>query len=49
MRDCRRHHHQGLDEQEGQTRSGTRIDKKYLHKLLRNRIHLGELSHTGNW
>ena len=35
--------------QEGQTRSGTRIDKKYLHKLLRNRIYLGELSHTGNW
>ncbi len=27
--------------QEGQTRSGTRIDKKYLHKLLRNRIYLG--------
>jgi site-specific DNA recombinase len=26
--------------QEGQTRSGTRIDKKYLHKLLRNRIYL---------
>ena len=35
--------------QEGQTRSGTRIDKKYLHKLLRNRIYLGELSHKGNW
>ena len=35
--------------QEGQTRSGTRIDKKYLHKLLRNRINLGELSHKGNW
>ena len=29
---------------------GTRIDKKYLHKLLlRNRIYLGELSHKGNW
>jgi len=35
--------------QEGQTRNGTRIDKKYLHKLLRNRIYLGELSHKGNW
>ncbi|MDP1526403.1 MAG: recombinase family protein [Rhodocyclaceae bacterium] len=35
--------------QEGQTRSGTRIDKKYLHKLLRNRIYLGEISHKGNW
>jgi site-specific DNA recombinase len=35
--------------QEGQTRSATRIDKKYLHKLLRNRIYLGELSHKGNW
>ena len=34
--------------QEGQTRKGTRIDKKYLHKLLRNRIYLGELSHKGN-
>ena len=32
-----------------QTRSGARIDKKYLHKLLRNRIYLGELSHKGNW
>jgi hypothetical protein len=35
--------------QEGQTRAGTRIDKKYLHKLLRNRIYLGELSHKGTW
>ncbi|MBW8067186.1 MAG: recombinase family protein [Ferrovum sp.] len=35
--------------QEGQTRPGARIDKKYLHKLLRNRIYLGELSHKGNW
>ncbi|SFN06889.1 recombinase family protein [Nitrosomonas communis] len=35
--------------QEGQTRSGARIDRKYLHKLLRNRIYLGELSHKGNW
>ncbi|MDC7707216.1 recombinase family protein [Vogesella indigofera] len=35
--------------QEGLTRSGARIDKKYLHKLVRNRIYLGELSHKGNW
>ena len=35
--------------QEGLTRGGSRIDKKYLHKLLRNRIYLGELSHKGNW
>ena len=35
--------------QEGQTRTGARIDKKYLHKLLRNRIYLGELSLKGNW
>lgn len=35
--------------QDGQTRNGARIDKKYLHKLLRNRIYLGELSHKGNW
>ncbi|MFT4269164.1 MAG: recombinase family protein [Xenophilus sp.] len=35
--------------QEGQTRVGARIDKKYLHKLLRNRIYLGELSHKGSW
>jgi site-specific DNA recombinase len=35
--------------QEGQTRRGARIDKKYLHKLLRNRIYLGEISHKGSW
>ena len=35
--------------QDGSTRAGTRIDKKYLHKLLRNRIYLGELSHKGSW
>lgn len=34
---------------EGLTRNGTQIEKKYLHKLLRNRIYLGELSHKGNW
>jgi len=34
---------------EGLTRIGTRVDKKYLHKLLRNRIYIGELSHKGNW
>ena len=35
--------------QDGRTRNGARIDKKYLHKLLRNRIYLGELSHKGTW
>ena len=35
--------------QEGQVRTGTQIDKKYLHKLLRNRIFLGEISHKGKW
>ncbi len=35
--------------QQGQSRPGARIDKKYLHKLLRNRIYLGELSHKGSW
>ena len=35
--------------QEGQARIGGRIDKKYLHKLLRNRIYLGELSLKGTW
>ena len=35
--------------QDGQIRAGTRIDKKYLHKLLRNRIYVGELSHKGQW
>ncbi len=35
--------------QEGQNRDGARIDKKYIHKLLRNRIYLGEISHKGNW
>ncbi|CAE6686949.1 recombinase family protein [Candidatus Nitrotoga fabula] len=35
--------------QDGQVREGKRIDKKYLHKLLRNRIYLGELSHKGSW
>jgi len=35
--------------QDGILRPGKRIDKKYLHKLLRNRIYLGELSHRGNW
>ncbi len=34
---------------EGLTRNGTQVEKKYLHKLLRNRIYLGELSHKGNW
>ncbi len=35
--------------QDGRVRSGTRIDKKYLHKVLRNRIYLGELSNRGTW
>jgi DNA invertase Pin-like site-specific DNA recombinase len=35
--------------QDGRVRTGTRIDKKYLHKVLRNRIYLGELSNRGNW
>jgi DNA invertase Pin-like site-specific DNA recombinase len=35
--------------QDGRPRNGIRFDKKYLYKLLRNRIYLGELSHKGNW
>ena len=35
--------------QDGQVRSGNKIDRKYLYKLLRNRIYLGELSHKGSW
>ncbi|MGI8427411.1 MAG: recombinase family protein [Actinomycetota bacterium] len=35
--------------QDGQHHTGARIDKKYLHKVLRNRIYLGEISHKGNW
>ncbi|MGL5632011.1 MAG: recombinase family protein [Azovibrio sp.] len=35
--------------QTGQFRPGARIDKKYVYKLLRNRIYLGELSHRGTW
>lgn len=35
--------------QDGQVRSGVRMDKKCLFKLLRNRIYLGELSHKGSW
>jgi len=35
--------------QDGRTRNDARIDKKYLHKLLRNRIYLGESSHKGTW
>lgn len=30
-------------------RQGAQIDKKYLHKILRNRIFLGEISHKGKW
>ncbi|CAK0762839.1 site-specific DNA recombinase [Gammaproteobacteria bacterium] len=35
--------------QAGVQRPGGRIDKKYLHKLLRNRLYLGEVSHRGQW
>ncbi len=35
--------------QDGQVRIGTQMDRKYLYKLLRNRIYLGELSHKGSW
>ncbi len=35
--------------QDGRTRQGIRFDKKYLYKLLRNRIYRGELSHKGIW
>jgi len=35
--------------QDGKVRSGTQMDRKYLYKLLRNRIYLGELSHKGSW
>ncbi|ANA32202.1 MULTISPECIES: recombinase family protein [Burkholderiales] len=35
--------------QDGRVRTGTRIDKKYIHKVLRNRIYLGELSNRGQW
>ena len=34
---------------DGQDRPGVRIDKKFLHKLLRNRIYLGEIGHKGAW
>jgi len=35
--------------QEGRERPGARIDKKYIYKVLRNRIYLGEISHRGQW
>ena len=35
--------------QDGRHKPGGRIDKKYLHKVLRNRIYLGEIAHKGNW
>ncbi|WP_343548973.1 recombinase family protein [Ralstonia sp.] len=35
--------------QAGSVRLGARIDKKFVAKLLRNRIYLGEVSHQGNW
>ncbi len=33
----------------GKVRLGTRIDKQYMYKMLRNRIYLGEMSHKGTW
>lgn len=33
----------------GVHRTGGCIDKKYLHKVLRNRMYLGELGHKGSW
>lgn len=33
----------------GQVRGGMPIDKKFLYKLLRNRIYLGEIAHKGAW
>lgn len=35
--------------QGGCVRHGASIDKKYVSKLLRNRVYLGEVSHKGNW
>ena len=35
--------------QDGRVRTGARIDKKYLHHVLRNRIYLGEISSRGQW
>jgi site-specific DNA recombinase len=35
--------------QDGRHNPGARIDKKYLHKVLRNRVYLGEISHKRNW
>ena len=35
--------------QDGRWHAGTRIDKKYAHKLLRNRIYRGEISLRGIW
>jgi len=35
--------------QDGRVRTGARIDKKYLHHVLRNRIYLGEISNRGQW
>ncbi|RYU58141.1 recombinase family protein [Methylolobus aquaticus] len=35
--------------QDGRTRPGAQFDKKYLYKVLRNRLYLGELSHKGTW
>ena len=34
---------------DGRQNPGARMDKKYLHQMLRNRIYLGEISHKGSW
>lgn len=35
--------------QSGRRREGRTIDQKFLFALLRNRIYLGEISHSGRW
>ena len=34
---------------DGTIRRGLRIGKSFLHKLLRNRLYIGEISHKGSW
>ncbi len=36
-----------LRSRKGVSRPGQRIDKKYLHRLLRNRLYRGEMTHKG--
>jgi DNA invertase Pin-like site-specific DNA recombinase len=33
----------------GELRPGNRFDQKYLNMLLRNRIYIGEIGHSGTW